>query len=38
MLLFTSQQAEFLRAEVRSRNSRQEIIKAAALDSPPPER
>jgi hypothetical protein len=31
MLLFTPEQAEYLRADVRSRNSRQEMIKVAAL-------
>ena len=30
MLLFTSEQGEYLRADVRSRNTRQEIIKVAA--------
>jgi hypothetical protein len=30
MLLFTPEQAEYLRADVRSRNTRQEIIKVAA--------
>jgi hypothetical protein len=34
MLLFTPQQAEFLRADVRSRNTRQEGIKVAELESP----
>jgi hypothetical protein len=34
MLLFTPQQAEFLRSDVRSRNTRQDIIKAVALESP----
>ena len=31
MLLFTPEQAEYLRADVRSRNTRQEIIKVATL-------
>ncbi len=34
MLLFTPQQAEFLRADVRSRNTRQDIMKVAVLESP----
>jgi len=34
MLLFTQQQAEFLRADVRSRNTRQDIIRVAVLASP----
>ena len=34
MLLFTPQQAEFLRSDVRSRNARQETIKVAGLESP----
>jgi hypothetical protein len=33
MLLFTPQQAEFLRADVRNRNTQQEIINASALPS-----
>jgi hypothetical protein len=34
MLLFSSQQAEFLWADVRRRNTEQETIKVAALESP----
>ena len=34
MLLFTPQQAEFLRSDVRSRNTRQETFKVAGLESP----
>jgi hypothetical protein len=35
MLLFTPQQAEFLRSDVRSRNTRQETSKLAELGYPP---
>ena len=38
MLLFTPQQAEVLRANARSRNTRQEILKVAELESPAPAR
>ena len=34
MLLFTPQQADFLRADVRSRNTWKETIKVAELESP----
>ena len=34
LLLFTPQQAEYLRAEVRSRNTRQEAVRVPALESP----
>jgi predicted Zn-dependent protease len=34
LLLFTPQQGEFLRADVRSRNTRQDTFKDAALESP----
>jgi len=35
MLIFTPEQAEFLRADVRSRSTRQEIVNVAALVSTP---
>jgi hypothetical protein len=38
MLLFTPQQAEFLRADVRRRNTQQETLKVAELESPAPAR
>jgi len=34
MFLFTPQQTEFLRADARRRNTQQETIKVAALESP----
>ena len=34
MFLFTAEQTEFLRADVRRRNTQQETIKVAALESP----
>jgi hypothetical protein len=34
MLLFSAQQAEFLRSDARSRNTRQETFKVAGLESP----
>ena len=36
LLLFTPQQAEFLRADARRRNTQQETLKVAGLESPAP--
>jgi hypothetical protein len=38
LLLFTPQQAEFLRADARRRNTQQETLKVAELESPAPAR
>lgn len=38
LLLFTPQQSEFLRADARRRNTRQETLKVAGLESPAPAR